>query len=130
MSEKRKSSEPWMARLDKAREERAMRAAKTLGLVGHGAKTRLVRIGLDLACMKAIRRQLDEMGGLVAAARAETRGLRQILLDAVAVTAGAELALLDLLGVTADEWGQVLTQYPDVAKAYAAELSKREGAIL
>lgn len=127
MSEKKRAA-PWAVRLDKGREVRAARAAKALGLVEDGdvAKGRLLRLGVDLACKHAIRRQLDAAGGLMAAMRAEMRGLRQVLLDAVAVTAGAELALLDLLGVTGEEWLEVLDRYPDVRKAYAAELAKRE----
>jgi hypothetical protein len=126
-----KRAAPWAVRLDKEREARAARAAKTLGLVEDGevAKGRLLRLGLDLACKHAIRRQLDGAGGLINATRAGMRGIRQLLLDAVAVTAGAELALLDLLGLTATEWGEVLAQYPDVAKAYAVEVAKRDKVI-
>lgn len=128
MSEKRKTSAPWSTRLDKAQEERALRAARALGFFdGSGvAKGRLLRLGLDLACRHAIRKQLEAAGGLMAALCAEVSGLRQILLDAVVLTAGAELALLDLLGVTGEEWLEVLDRYPDMRKAYAAELAKRE----
>jgi hypothetical protein len=127
MSEKRKTGDAWSVRLDKGREERATRAARALGLAEEGAvaKGRLLRLGLDLACKQAITRQLAAAGGLMAAARAETRGLRQMLLDAVAVTAGAELALLDVLRVTPAEWAEILATYPDVKKAYATELSRR-----
>ena len=122
-----KRAAPWAVRLDKGREARAARAARALGLVEDGevAKGKLLRLGLDLACTKAIRRQLDAAGGTMAAARAGARGVRQILLDAVAVTAGAELALLDLLGVTGEEWADVLDRFPDVRKAYGAELTRR-----
>lgn len=126
MSETKRAA-PWAVRLDKGREARALRAARALGLFDGGdvAKGKLLRLGLDLACKHAIRRQLDAVGGLMAAMRAETRGLRQVLLDAVAVTAGAELALLDLLGVTGEEWAEVLDRFPDVRKAYGAELARR-----
>lgn len=127
MSEKRRTGVPWMTRLDPAQEERAMRTAKAFGLAENGdiAKSRLLRLGLDFACKAGIRRQLAAAGGLVVAARSDVRGLRQVLLDAVAVTAGAEAALLELLGVTSAELAEVFEQYPNVAKAYAIELAKR-----
>lgn len=128
MSEKRKTGDAWSVRLGKDREERATRAAKALGLVEDSvvAKGKLLRFGLDLVCKHAIRKQIDQMGGLMAAMQAEARGLRQVLLDAVAVTGGSEFGLLDLLGATKATWLVALDQYPDVNRAFAAEIAKRE----